>query len=124
MNMSTIIGLVILGILAGYLSGLIGIGGGIIIVPALMYFFNFALRDAQGTSLAALIPPVGILAVYYFHKNGNVNTYAAIIIALSFLIGALIGAKTNYLLRKEVVEKIFATLLLVIAIKMLFLSRE
>ena len=124
MNTSVIIGLILLGLLSGYLSGLVGIGGGIIIVPALMFFFAYSIRDAQGTSLAALIPPVGILAVYYYYKNGNVNTSAALIIAASFFIGTLLGAKTNYLLKKELVEKIFGALLLIIAFKMLFLSKN
>ncbi|MBS1637532.1 MAG: sulfite exporter TauE/SafE family protein [Bacteroidetes bacterium] len=122
--MTMIFGLIALGILAGYLSGLVGIGGGIIIVPALMFFLNFAIRDAQGTSLAALIPPVGILAVYDFYKNGNVNVTAAAIIALSFFIGAFLGAKTNHLLRKEVIEKVFACMLLVIALKMLLFPKS
>lgn len=123
MNTSVIIGLILLGLLSGYLSGLVGIGGGIIIVPALMFFFAYSIRDAQGTSLAALIPPVGILAVYYYYKNGNVNTSAALIIAASFFIGTFLGAKTNYLLKKELVEKIFGILLLIIAFKMLFLTK-
>lgn len=123
MNTSLIIGLIILGLMAGYLSGLVGIGGGIIIVPALMLFFHFGIRDAQGTSLAALIPPVGILAVYYYYKNGNVNVNAALLIAGSFFIGALLGAKTNHLLKKEIVEKLFGVLLIVVAFKMLFFSK-
>ncbi len=124
MNATLIIGLFILGLAAGYLSGLIGIGGGIIIVPALMLFFQFGIRDAQGTSLAALIPPVGAMAVYYYYKNGNVNVNAALIIAASFFIGALLGAKTNHLLKTEVVEKLFGILLIIVAFKMLFFSRN
>ncbi len=91
-----------LGLVAGWLSGLIGIGGGIIMVPALMFLFALSLRTAQGTSIAALAPPIGILAAYVYYKQGNVDVRAAGLIAVGFLIGGFLGAKSNYLLNKEI----------------------
>lgn len=115
----TIITLLI-GLAAGWLSGLVGIGGGIVIVPALMFFMDFAIQKAQGTSIAAMIPPIGILAAYVFYKNGNVDIKTSGFIALGFLGGALLGAYSNHFLQGRVVEKIFAIALIVIALKLLF----
>ena len=111
---------IILGIAAGWLSGMMGVGGGIIIVPALMMIFGFSLRDAQGTSLAAIMPPVGFLAAYTFYKNGNLDVKVALYIALGFILGAYLGAKTNYAIKKELMEKIFAVLLIFVAVRILF----
>ncbi len=118
--MNYIIGLFLLGLVAGWLSGLIGIGGGIIMVPALMFLFAFSLRTAQGTSIAALAPPIGILAAYVYYKQGNVDIKAAGLIAAGFLIGGFLGAKSNYLLNKDVLGKLMAILLIVIGIKLFF----
>jgi uncharacterized membrane protein YfcA len=114
------VGFLAIGLAAGWLSGLMGIGGGVIIVPALMFIYGFSLRDAQGTSLGAILAPVGILAAYTFHQNGNLNIKAAALIALGFFFGALLGAKTNYLIKREYMEKIFATLLILIAVRIFF----
>lgn len=119
-TMYFVIGLLLLGLVAGWLSGLIGIGGGIIMVPALMFLFAFTLRTAQGTSIAALAPPIGTLAAYVYYKQGNVDIKAAGLIALGFLIGGFLVAKSNYLLNKEVVGKLMAVLLIVIGVKLFF----
>lgn len=119
MHMNLIIGLLLLGLFAGWLSGLVGIGGGIVIVPALVFLFAFSFRTAQGTSIAALAPPIGLMAAYVYYKQGNVDIRAAALIALGFFIGGFLGAKTNYLLRKEVIEKILAFMLIAIGLKML-----
>jgi uncharacterized membrane protein YfcA len=115
-----IVGFLVLGLIAGWLSGLIGIGGGVIIVPALMFLFAFSLRTTQGTSIAVLAPPIGIMAAYVYYKQGNVDIKAAGLIAVGFLIGGFLGAKSNYLLNKEAVGKLMAILLIVSGIKMLF----
>lgn len=120
MRMTIILGLFLLGLFAGWLSGMVGIGGGVVIVPALVFLFAFSFRTAQGTSIAALAPPIGLMAAYVYHKNGNVDIRAAALIALGFIIGGFLGAKTNYMLRKDVVEKILAFVLIGIGIKMLF----
>lgn len=84
--------LVAIGVLAGILSGLFGIGGGVIIVPALIYIAGFRQHAATGTSLAVLLPPIGIAAAYEYYRNGNVNVRAAAIIAVSVLVGGWLGA--------------------------------
>lgn len=118
--MGNIILAILLGLAAGWLSGLVGIGGGIIIVPALMFLAGFNIKDAQGTSLAAMIPPIGIMAAYVFYKNGHVNVKMAVFIAIGFIGGAFLGALTNAGLNSRVVEKILAIALIFIAIKMLW----
>lgn len=119
MNNTVFITLII-GLAAGWLSGLVGIGGGIIIVPALMYFLDFTIQNAQGTSIAAMVPPIGVLAAYVFYKNGNVDLKTSTLIAAGFLGGALIGAYTNHMLQSKVIEKIFAVVLIAVAIKLLW----
>ena len=84
--------LVIIGLLAGVLSGLFGIGGGVVIVPALIYVAGFRQHMATGTSLAVLLPPIGIAAAYEYHRHGNVNIRAAAIIAAAVLVGGWLGA--------------------------------
>lgn len=114
------IGLIFLGILAGILSGLVGIGGGIIIVPALVFFYGFSQQMAQGTTLVTMIPPIGILAAYVYYQNGQVDVKTAIFIALGFLVGGFIGAKVAVNLDKNILEKVFAVVLILIGIKLFF----
>jgi uncharacterized protein len=92
MIISTTITLILIGIIAGILSGIFGIGGGVIIVPALIYIMGFSQHRATGTSLAVLLPPIGLAAVLEYYRHGNVDLKAAIIIALSALAGAWLGA--------------------------------
>lgn len=113
-------GLIILGVAAGALSGLIGIGGGIIIIPALVFIFGFSQKMAQGTTLALLIPPIGLLAALTYYKHGFVDIKFAVIIILGFIIGSLIGAKLAVKLPTEVLSKVFAISIILIGIKMLF----
>lgn len=121
--MNYVFGLLLLGLFAGWLSGMVGIGGGVIIVPALVFLFAFSFRTAQGTSVAALAPPIGLMAAFVYYKQGNVDVKAAALIALGFFIGGFLGAKSNYLLKKEAVEKILAIVLIAIGVKM-FLSKN
>ena len=88
--------------------------------PVLMFLFAFSLRTAQGTSISAMAPPIGILAAYVYYKQGNVDITAAGLIAIGFLIGGFLGAKSNYLLNKELVGKLMAILLVIIGIKLFF----
>jgi hypothetical protein len=111
---------VLLGLLAGFLSGLIGIGGGTIIVPVLVLYFGLSQKLAQGTTLAMLIPPVGILAAWTYYKQGYVDFSIALLICLGFIFGGLIGAKVATGLPNIMLEKIFGVALLIIAIKMIF----
>jgi len=118
--MMNIILYLLLGLSAGVLSGLIGIGGGTIIVPALIYLFGLTQHQAQGTTLALLIPPIGLLAAWTYYKNGYVNLTIAVFICLGFFIGGLAGAKLAIGLSNEILKKVFGFLLLLIALYMIF----
>lgn len=124
MNTATIILLIIIGLAAGFLSGLVGIGGGIIIVPALVLLAGFSQKLAQGTSLGILLLPVGILAVIQYYKQGYVDIKYVGIVALAFVIGSLLGSKLALSLSDEKMKKIFAILMLVISVKMLFFDKS
>ena len=117
--MINIILYLLLGLLAGALSGLIGIGGGTIIVPALIYLFGLTQHQAQGTTLALLIPPIGLLAAWTYYKNGYVNLTIAVFICLGFFIGGLAGAKLAVGLSNEILRKVFGFVLLLIALYMI-----
>ncbi len=118
--MTTLIILLCIGLLAGILSGMIGIGGGIIIVPALVFFMGITQLEAQGTSLAVLLLPVGILAVFNYYKAGYVDIKTTLIIASTFIIGGFIGSKISIALDQNMVKKIFGGVMLLLAIKMIF----
>jgi len=110
----------LLGLVAGVLAGLVGIGGGTIIVPALVFLFGFTQHKAQGTTLALLVPPIGILAAWTYYKQGFVDMKAAAFIVLGFFLGGLLGARVATQLPGQVLSKVFGVFLLVIAIKMIF----
>lgn len=110
---------VLLGLLAGALSGLIGIGGGIIIVPALVLLFGFSQLKAQGTTIALMIPPIGLLAAWTYYRKGYVDIKVAALVCLGFVLGGLIGANIATVLSNAVLEKIFGVILLFIALRML-----
>jgi uncharacterized protein len=123
MNILVMLGLLLLGIIAGYFSGLVGIGGGVIIVPALVLLFGFTEHTAQGTTLALLIPPIGILAVLSYYQKGYVDIKTAIIIAMGFFIGGYIGGKMAIGLSESFLKKAFAVTLIAIGVKMLFFNK-
>ena len=108
------------GLLAGLLSGLIGIGGGTIILPILVIFAGLSQKMAQGTTLALLVPPIGILAAWTYYKQGYVDFPIAALICVGFIFGGLIGAKFATNLSNQILEKILGIALLIIAIKMIF----
>jgi len=110
----------VLGFATGILSGLVGIGGGIIIIPALVYGFHMSQRRAQGTSLGVLLAPIGILAFIEYYKAGNVDVKMAILIALGFVFGAYFGGSWAQHIPQNVLRKMFAVLLAVTAAKMFF----
>jgi len=114
---------ILLGLAAGTMSGLVGIGGGVIIVPALVMLFGFSQKLAQGTTLALLVPPIGILAAYTYYKRGDVNLYAAGFIIAGFAVGSLIGARYVENLSNATVVRIFGVLLLMLALKMLISAK-
>ncbi len=114
-----ILGYLILGVCAGALSGLLGIGGGVVIVPALIYFFGLSQHLAQGTTLALLVPPIGILAAWTYYKHGFVDVRIALFICLGFLAGSLLGAKFAVGLPRTVLSQLFGFGLLLIGLKMI-----
>jgi uncharacterized membrane protein YfcA len=118
MEFTTIILLLFIGLMAGILSGLIGVGGGIIIVP-LLVLYGFTQHQAQGTSLAALLPPVTLLAVLTYHKAGHINWKYAIIISVIFIIGGYLGSKIAIAIDQKTLKKVFGVILLLIAGKLL-----
>jgi uncharacterized membrane protein YfcA len=113
---------VMLGVLAGAFSGLIGIGGGVIIVPALVFLFGMTQHQAQGTTLALLVPPIGILAAWAYYKQGYVDIRIAAFIALGFFLGSLLGAKIATSMSNDVLQKVFGFALLLISLKMILLK--
>ena len=112
-----------IGLVAGVFAGMFGIGGGLIIVPALMYIMNFNIQEATGTSLAALIPPVGLLGAMEYYRNGLINIRVAAFIALGILVGAYFGAKFIIGLPPSVIRRIYGVFLAVIAARMLFFGK-
>lgn len=111
--------LIVIGIAAGALSGIVGVGGGIIIVPALVLLLGFSQKHAQGTTLAMLVMPVGVFAAVTYFKHGYVNLRAALWIALGFLVGAAISSHFAVKLPENAIARIFGGLLLVVAAKLL-----
>lgn len=119
MTVQIILLLIIVGLAAGILSGLVGVGGGIIIVPALVFFLGFSQQQAQGTSLGLLLLPVGILAVINYYNKGQIDLRVVAIMAITFVVGGWIGSKWALSLPETTVKKIFAIILFYAAIKMM-----
>lgn len=118
MDLSTLFILLAIGVLAGIASGFVGIGGGLIIVPALIYFLDLDQHTAQGTSLALMLPPIGILAAMQYHSEEHVEwTYSAII-AVTFILGAWLGSKWSLKLPTSMVRLVFSAILFYAAIGM------
>jgi len=124
MDLQAIFILAIIGLIAGWLGGLVGIGGGLIIVPALIYFMGFSQLKAQGTSLALIMFPVGILGVWQYHQKGFVDFSAVIILAVGFILGSFWGSKISLSLPMDTVKKIFAGIMILTACKMLFWDKS
>jgi len=124
MTMQTVLILILVGIAAGMLSGLVGVGGGIIIVPALVFFLGFSQKMAQGTSLGILLLPVGILGVIQYYKQGYIDWTVVLIISAAFLIGSYFGSKIALRLPQDTIKKIFAIFMILIAIKLLFFDKK
>ena len=107
------------GLAAGVLSGMFGIGGGVIIVPALIYVMKLKPTEAMATSLAALIPPVGLLGAYEYYRNGSIHVLTAVLVAAGLFVGAYFGAKISLNLPGDMVRRLYAVFLLAVAVKML-----
>jgi uncharacterized protein len=118
--MMEIIILLLIGLAAGLASGILGIGGGILVIPALVYFLNYSQKAAQGTSLGLLLPPIGLLAVLNYYNAGYVNLKAAGIMIITFLIGSYFSSKFAINLPEGIIKKVFAVFLLFYAVKLFF----
>jgi uncharacterized protein len=123
MDVQTILLLILVGLAAGALSGMVGVGGGIIIVPALVYILGFSQFQAQGTSLGLLLLPVGFLAVWNYYKQGYIDVKVVLVMCAAFVIGGYVGSRFTLSLPQETVKKIFAVILLLVAGKMLFIDK-
>ena len=119
MSIETIILLIIVGLAAGVLSGMVGVGGGIIIVPALVIFLGFSQHQAQGTSLGLLLLPVGILAVMNYYNKGYIDIKVVAIMSIAFVLGGWLGSKLSLSLAQDTVKKIFAIVLFYTAFRMM-----
>lgn len=120
MNTSILISLILIGLLAGFFSGTLGVGGSVIMIPLLILWVNFSQHEAQGTSLAVLAVPVTLLAAYNYYQEGFVNWKYAIVIAVTFVIGGYLGSKLAISINQALLKKIFGGVLLIVAIKMIF----
>lgn len=112
--------LLLLGLITGCFSGFLGIGGAIIMIPALVYFFGLNQHLAQGTTLALMVPPIGLLAAWQYWRNGHVNLHIAIWVAVGFFVGGLVGALLANRVPDILLRKIFGVFLALIALKMIF----
>lgn len=111
---------ILLGVSAGFISGLIGIGGGVLIIPALVLLFKMPQHLAQGTTLALLVPPIGILAAWAYYKQGHVDLKVAGLLCLGFVFGSVFGARLAVGLPQETLRRAFGVALFAISLKMIF----
>jgi len=119
MSIETVVLLIIVGLAAGLLSGMVGIGGGIIVVPALVFFLGFSQHQAQGTSLGLLLLPVGILAVMNYYNKGYIDIKVVAIMSIAFVLGGWLGSRLSLSLPQDTVKKIFAIVLFYTAVRMM-----
>jgi hypothetical protein len=119
----TILILLGIGLVAGVAAGMFGIGGGLIIVPALIFLLKAKELEAIGTSLAALIPPVGLLGAAEYYRNGYINLKHALLLAIGIFLGAYFGARIMISLPPHVIRRVYGSFLLLIAARMLFMGK-
>ncbi len=120
MTITEIVLLIIIGLFSGIFAGFFGIGGGVLVIPALVFLLGMSQHQAQGTSVALLLPPLGILAVINYAKEGYVNWKYVLVLALTFVIGAYIGSHYSIRLPEKILQKIFGVFLLLVALKIIF----
>lgn len=113
-----ILTLLVVGLAAGVLSGMFGIGGGVLIVPALVFLAGMPIKTATGTSLGALLLPVGLLGAYAYWRQGHIDPRASLLVAAGLFVGAYFGARTTELVSGPLLQRLFATFLVVVAIRM------
>jgi uncharacterized membrane protein YfcA len=124
MDIQVILILLLVGLAAGMLSGLVGVGGGIIIVPCLVFFLGFSQKMAQGTSLGILLLPIGILGAFQYYRQGYIDVKVVSIICVAFFFGSYFGSKIALSLSQENIKKVFAVVMMLVAVKMLFFDTK
>jgi len=122
MRMNEIILLLIVGLLAGFVGGMMGVGGGVVVIPALVFIMGFSQHQAQGTALAFMLPPIGLMAAWNYYKAGYVNVKYALLLMVAFVVGAWVGSMISLKLPEKVLKKIFGVMLLYVAYRMIFKS--
>ena len=120
MSTTELVILLVIGLLAGFTGGALGLGGGIIIVPALVFIMGLTQHQAQGTSLAVIVFPVAILGAYNYHKSGLINFKFVIVLALAFVVGSYLGSLMSVNLPEKILKKVFGFGLLALSLKMIF----
>ena len=123
MDVSTALYLAAIGLFAGVASGFIGIGGGVVMVPALIYLLGMSQHEAQGLSIATMLPPIGIMAFYNYYQNGALNKgsiWLALIMASAFVVGGYFGSKLSLKMNPNLVKFIFGIFMLFVAVKMMY----
>jgi uncharacterized membrane protein YfcA len=124
MDLPQFIIIAIIGLAAGLLGGLLGLGGAIIMIPAMVMFLGYSQQTAQGTALMMMVLPVGALAAYQYYQNGYVEIKVALIMAVFFFVGGYFGARFATHIPQELLKKLFAVMLLILALKMLFFDKH
>ncbi len=124
MEWQHVVAIATIGLAAGILSGMLGLGGAIIIIPALVVVLGYSQQSAQGTALMMMVLPVGALAAFQYYQNGFVDMKVALVMAVFFFIGGYFGAKFASHIPQEMLKKIFALVLVVIAVKMWFFDKH
>jgi len=121
MNLTVVLSLVVIGLLAGIFSGFMGVGGGVVMIPLMILFLGYNQHEAQGMSLAVLAIPVTFIAAYTYHTTGfPINWKFAVIVAVFFVLGGFIGSKFAVKIDQDLLKKIFAVVLVIAAVKLFF----
>lgn len=120
LSMTEVVQYILLGLVGGTLAGILGIGGAVLIVPALVYLFGFEQKMAQGTTLAMLIPPIGLLAAWQYYQQDNVNLKAAGILCIGMFIGGFFGGYIANHVSSDMLKKTFGIAMMLISLKMIF----
>jgi len=120
MDTTTVLILIVIGLMAGVFGGIFGVGGAVVMIPAMVYFLGVDQHTAQGTSLAVMLPPIGLFAAYNYYKEGQVNIWYAVIIAAAFMIGGYFGSKIALNLPENLMKKIFGIFLILTALRLIF----
>ncbi len=120
MGVNEMVLLLFIGLLGGIVSGALGVGGGIIVVPALIYFLGFSQHLAQGTSIAVLLPPTGIAAAMTYYNKGFMDLKVAGILIVMFVLGSYLGSLISFEIPAKILKRIFGAFMLFVAIRMIF----